>query len=97
MTANILTSAAREGARLAVVTEPDVALVQARVKEVCGAAGVTIDEDDVSVSGPDPDDPERRVTVTVQANFQVLAGDILGDFKGTIPLRAKSVMRHETL
>jgi len=95
MTANILTSAAREGARLAVVTGPDVALVQARVTEVCTAAGVT--PASITVSGPDPTDPERRVTVTVQTDFQVLAGDILGDFNGTIPLRATSVMRHETL
>jgi Flp pilus assembly protein TadG len=95
MTANILTSAAREGARLAVVTGPDVALVQTRVTQVCTAAGVT--PASITVSGPDPADPERRVTVTVQVDFQVLAGDILGDFNGTIPLRATSVMRHETL
>jgi len=98
MTSNILTSAAREGARLAVVTDPGGAyasLVQTRVTQVCAAAGVT--PASITVSGPDPADPERRVTVTVQADFRVLAGDILGDFTGTIPLRATSVMRHETL
>ena len=95
MTSNILTSAAREGARLAVVTGPDVGLVTTRVTQVCNAAGVT--PSSITVSGPDPGDPERRVTVTVQADFQVLAGNILGDFNGTIPLRATSVMRHETL
>jgi len=99
MTANILTSAAREGARLAVVTEPGetyVSLVQTRVSQVCAAAGVKVGPEDITVSGPYPNDPERRVTVTVQANFQVLAGAFLGNFGG-IPLRAKSVMRHETL
>jgi Flp pilus assembly protein TadG len=100
MTANILTSAAREGARLAVVTEPGatyVSLVQTRVTEVCAAAGVKVGPGDITVSGPYPNDPQRRVAVTVRANFQVLSGDLLGSFSGTIPLRATSVMRHETL
>ena len=40
-TQNVLTSAAREGARLAIVTAPDVTLVAARVTDVCTAAGIT--------------------------------------------------------
>ena len=95
MTVNILTSGAREGARLAVVTAPDVPAVVTKVNEVCAAAGVT--PTSVTVTGPDPADPDRRVTVTVQTDFQVLAGNILGPFSGTIPLRATSVMRHESL
>jgi len=92
MTANILTSAAREGARLAVVTGPDVAAVTTRVTDVCTAAGVTPTQ--ITVTGPDVD---RKVTVEVRADFQVLTGTILSSFSGTIPLRATSVMRHESL
>jgi hypothetical protein len=95
MTQNVLTSAAREGARLAIVTGPDVGAVTTRVNEVLTAAGVTATA--ITVTGPDPTDPDRRVTVTVRADFQVLAGNILGAFNGTIPLRATSVMRHEAL
>jgi len=95
MTVNILTQAAREGARLAVVTAPDVAQVNARVNEVCTAAGVT--PSGITVVPPSPTDPERRVTVTVQADFQVIPGTILGTFSGTIPLSATSVMRHESM
>jgi hypothetical protein len=94
MTVNILTTAAREGCRLAVVTGPDVATVQAKVTSVCAAAGVT--PTTITVTGPAALDPERRVTVTVQTNFQVIPGNFLGTFSGTIPLGATSVMRHET-
>jgi len=95
MTANILTSAAREGARLAVVTGPDVAAVTTRVTDVCAAAGVTPTQ--ITVTGPNPADPNRRVTVTVTADFNVLTGTILESFNGTIPLSATSVMRHESI
>ena len=94
MTMNILTSAAREGVRLAAVTAPNVPAVEARVREVCDAANV--DPTAIAVVPPDPMDPNRRVTVTVQADFEVFSVRIL-DFRGTIPLSATSVMRHESL
>lgn len=94
MTMNILTGAAREGCRLAVVTGPDVDAVQNRVTEVCAAAGVT--PSSITVTPPDPDDPERRVTVVVETDFTVIPGTILGTFSGTVPLRSTSIMRHET-
>jgi Flp pilus assembly protein TadG len=94
MTVNVLTSAAREGARLAVVTEPDQDRVIARVNEVCTSSRVTPTA--ITITGPDPADVERRVTVEVEADFQVLPGEILGTFSGTIPLRARSIMRHES-
>jgi hypothetical protein len=94
MTVNILAGAAREGARLAVVTEPDVAAVQARVTDVCTSAGVT--PSSITVTPPDPNDPERRVTVVVETNFTVISGRILGTFSGTVPLRSTMIMRHET-
>jgi len=89
---NILTSAAREGARLAVVTGPDVSGVIARVNAVCGAANITPTA--VTVTGPDA---LNRVTVTVDADFQVVTGRILGTFSGVIPLTANSIMRHESM
>ena len=100
MTVNILTSAAREGCRLAVVTAPDVPAVTARVTTVCNSAGVV--PTSVTCVGPLSNDPDRKVTVTVLADFQIIPGTILEYFggeglSGTIPLRATSVMRHESL
>jgi Flp pilus assembly protein TadG len=100
MTVNILTSAAREGCRLAVVTAPDVGAVTTRVTTVCNSAGVV--PKTVTCVGPLSNDPDRKVTVTVQADFQIIPGTILEYFggsglSGTIPLRATSVMRHESL
>jgi hypothetical protein len=100
MTVNRLTSAAREGCRLAVVTGPDVAAVTARATTVCNSAGVV--PTSVTCVGPLSNDPDRRVTVTVEADFEVIPGRILEYFggdglSGTIPLRAESVMRHESL
>jgi Flp pilus assembly protein TadG len=95
MTLNVLTAAAREGARTAVVTAPDTVAVNARITELCSAARVTPTA--VTITGPDPADPDRRVTVTVQADFQVLTGSILGAFSGTIPLQSTCIMRHESI
>ncbi len=103
MTVNILTSAAREGARLAVVTAPDVPAVTARVREVCTSAGIKpASITRITVTPPDPGDPSRRVTVFVEVNFEFIPGDVLSlldgeGLSGTIPLRATSVMRHESL
>jgi Flp pilus assembly protein TadG len=93
MTMNILTSAAREGVRLAAVTAPDVAAVTQRVQDVCDAARVVPSA--ITVVPPDPADPNRRVSVTVETQFVVIPGQILGSFNGSIPLRTTSIMRHE--
>jgi Flp pilus assembly protein TadG len=90
---NTISAASREGCRLAVVTGPDVAAVTARVNDVCAAGRVT--PTNITVTGPGVD-PERRVTVTVECDFQVIPGTILGTFSGTIPLRTQAVMRHES-
>lgn len=95
MTVNILTQAAREGCRLAAVTGPDIALVNDRATEVCTSAGIT--PTNITVTPPDPMDPNNRVIVVVECNFTVIPGTFLGTFSGTIPLRATSVMRHETM
>jgi Flp pilus assembly protein TadG len=94
MTVNVMATATREGARLAVVTGPDVPAVQQRVTDVLDAANIT--PTSITVAGPDPLDPERKVTVTVSADFAVIPGQILGSFSGTIPLQASTSMRHES-
>jgi len=94
MQVNLMTTAAREGARLAVVTGPDVGRVMARVTQVCAAGRIT--PTNITVVGPVATDPDRRVTVTVEANFRVVTGRVLNTFSGTIPLRANATMRHES-
>jgi hypothetical protein len=100
MTKSVITSAAREGVRLAVVTAPDIARVEARVREVCDAARVV--PTNIVVTPPDPADPDRRVSVRVDTDFVVIPGGFFSrmgnpTFTGTIPLSTTSVMRHEAL
>jgi Flp pilus assembly protein TadG len=95
MNVNVMSTAAREGARLAVVTAPDVGAVRARVTQVLTAARITATS--IDVVGPDPADAMRRVTVTVNANFTVFSGRVIAPFRGTIPLAATATMRHESL
>jgi Flp pilus assembly protein TadG len=94
MTMNILTSAAREGVRLAAVTAPDIPAVTQRVTDVCNAARVTPSL--ITVTPADPNDPNRRVSVTVETQFTVIPGQILGTFTGAFPLRTTSIMRQES-
>jgi len=49
----------------------------------------------VNCAGPNRNDPERKVTVTVSADFQVVTGRVLNMFQGTIPLSAQCSMRSE--
>ena len=93
MTSNILHTASREGARLAVVTNPNVPAVEARVNEVLSAAHIT--PTSITVTGPDQFDLARRVTVTVTAEFRVIPGKILDMIEPVIPLTATTTMRHE--
>jgi Flp pilus assembly protein TadG len=94
MTVNLMATATREGARLAVVTAPSVPDVTARVTDVLAAAGIT--PTSITVTGPDPADPNRAVRVAVTVDFTVIPGTILGTFSGTIPLSASTTMRHES-
>jgi len=94
MTVNVMYTAAREGARLAVVTNPDVDAVRTRVNEVLGAAHIT--STSVTVTGPDAADLARKVTVTVTADFTVIPGKVLNMFEAVLPLTASTTMRHES-
>jgi Flp pilus assembly protein TadG len=94
MVVNVLQTAAREGARLAVVTTPDIPAVRARATAVCTAAAIR-NNVVVDCVGPDRNDPERKVTVTVSADFTVVSGRVLNAFSGTFPLSAQCSMRAE--
>jgi len=90
-TKSLLDQAAREGARVAVVTAPDVGVVQGRVNDLLGAMPhVTT----VSAVGPD-----RMVTVTVTATFTFVTPGVFtligASYGNTIPMIGKSSMRFE--
>ena len=94
-TKSLLDQAAREGARIAVVTAPDASLVTARATTVLSAGGVA--PTSVTVDGPDA---ARMVTVTVHATFSFITPGVFGLFGGsfgnTIPMTGQCVMRFET-
>jgi hypothetical protein len=93
-TKSVLDQAAREGARIAVVTSPDVDLVTDRVNSVLASSGVTAAS--VTVLGPGPD---HMVTVTVTTTFTFITPGVFalvgGSFGNTIPMSGQTVMRFE--
>ena len=93
-TKSLLDQAAREGCRLAVVTAPDVALVQGRVAAVLAAGGVT--PTGTTVAGPNA---SRMVTVTVTATFTFLTPGVFafvgGSYGNTLAMTGQSTMRFE--
>jgi len=90
MTMNVLSGAAREGARVAAVTAPDPALVQNAVANVQTAANIT--GGTITVSAPDA---ANQVTVAVQFNYTVLTGALVPGLGGTLQLTRRAVMRWE--
>lgn len=90
MTMNVLTGAAREGARIASVTAPNAALVQNAANSVLSA--VNISGATVTVVGPDA---ANAVTVTVRINYSVLTGTIVPGLTGTFQLTRSASMRWE--
>ncbi len=90
MTMNVLTGAAREGARVASVTAPNAALVQNAANNVLAA--VNISGATVTVVGPDA---ANAVTVTVRINYSVLTGTIVPGLTGTFQLTRSASMRWE--
>jgi Flp pilus assembly protein TadG len=93
-TKSVLDQAAREGARIAVVTSPDVDLVTAKVNAVLASSGVTASS--VTVVGPDT---SHMVTVTVTTTFTFITPGVFalvgGDYGNTIPMSGQTVMRFE--
>ena len=93
-TKSLLDQAAREGARVAVVTTPDQDIVEDRVNAVLASGGIT--PTSVTVVGPDA---SNMVTVTVNATFTFITPGVFalvgGDYGNTIPMAGQTVMRFE--
>jgi hypothetical protein len=91
---SLLDQAAREGARIAVVTSPDLDLVEDRVGDVLASGGIA--PTSVTVVGPDP---AHMVTVTVNATFSFVTPGVFalvgGAYGNTIPMSGQTVMRFE--
>lgn len=90
MTMNVLTGAAREGARVAAVTAPNTAQVQTAVNNVLSGASIT--GATITVVGPNA---ANSVTVTVRINYNVLTGTIIPGMSRTLQLTRTASMRWE--
>jgi Flp pilus assembly protein TadG len=91
MTANVLHTASREGARLAAVSSlSDTLQVEARVIEVLDAANITPKAITVQYFAAN-----RSVRVRVTSDFEVLSASILETFVGTFELSGTTVMKYE--
>ncbi len=91
MTANVLNTASREGARLAAVSSlSDTLQVEARVIEVLEAANVAPKAITVEYFSAN-----NSVRVRVTSDFEVLSAGILEAFVGTFELSGTTVMKYE--
>lgn len=88
-TTNVLTSAAREGARVAAVSMPGAAAAENAARAVLTAGDVS--GATVTVAGPNAN---NEVVVTVNATYTPLTGSILPGFTG-FQLSRSTVMRWE--
>jgi Flp pilus assembly protein TadG len=91
MTMITLSSAAREGARVAAVTAPSQTQVEAAVNRVLDAAGLS-EAAAITISGPND---ENEVAVTVEITYNVLTGSIVPGLSGSMQLARSAVMRWE--
>lgn len=90
MTVNVITGAAREGARVAAVTAPDASRVRSTVQSVLTATnvgGATI-----SVSGPSSG---NQVSVTVSVNYTTITGSLIPGLGSNVQLSRTATMRWE--
>jgi Flp pilus assembly protein TadG len=92
MTKNIMTGAAREAVRIAVVPSGTIGAATARANQVLGTAGIT----SAIVSVSDDGISFGTMTATVTYNFPVIiVGFIPGLNSSTIPLTSTTTMRKE--
>jgi len=89
MQTNVLTQAAREGARAAAIGA-DSTSAAARAEDVLQAAGIT--PASIDVTGPDAD---HMMLVVVTTDFHVLSPGTVLPFPKTLVLRGASAMRLE--
>ena len=90
MTMNILSSASREGARIAAVTGPDVSSVNTAVQNVLSASNLP--SGTINVSGPNSN---REVRVTVTINYNPITGGLVPGLSNSIQLSRTTTMRWE--
>lgn len=96
-TYNVLVQAAREGARVGVVTDPfDQAPALSRISAVLAAANITTASAGVTCS-PTPCAPDSQVTATVSLTFNtIFPGWLpLASVLSNWPLTATAIMRYE--
>ena len=87
---NVVTSAAREGARVAAVTAPDVSRVQNTARNVLTAGSVT-QTPTISVSGPNG---LSEITVTVRVTYTPITGFFIPGIQ-TMNIQRTATMRWE--
>jgi Flp pilus assembly protein TadG len=97
MVQQVMTNAAREGARVAVIDECTTARVNTKVQEYLttarvNGASVTVSPDPPSTAGFD-----QPVTVTIQCEFADVSWLPAPFFLGGRTLEASAVMRRETV
>lgn len=96
MTLNVVTQAAREGARVGSVTDPfDPAPAIARIRNVLSGANLLPDLGTASVTCAAPCGPDAQVTASVTVNFQTIFPLLLPMLSGPMPLTNTAVMRFE--
>ena len=88
-TMNVLTSAAREGARVAAVTNPDAGAATSAAQNLLTSANIR--NVTVNVTGPNSSD---QVVVTVSCNYVPLTGGIVPGI-GSLSLSRSTSMRWE--
>lgn len=92
MTRNILTGAAREAVRVAVVPSGSIGEATTRANQILSSAGITTAAVNVNDSGTS----FGTVTATVTYNFPVLVVGFIPGLNGaTIPLTSTTTMRRE--
>jgi Flp pilus assembly protein TadG len=95
MTLDMVAAAAREGARVGVVTDPfDPNPAIARITTVLAGANLT-PSTPPTVTCSAPCGPDSQVTATVTVNFSTLFQVVLPMLTGPIPLTNQAVMRFE--
>ena len=95
MSQNAVTNAAREGVRLGVLATADDSSVTSTANTYLSSAGLNTDEATITTANVGASGaPGSEVSVTVEYDFRVIVGDILG-LDRTLTLSSTSVMRHE--
>jgi Flp pilus assembly protein TadG len=98
----VVTNAAREGARVAILDGYETADIEARIEEYLDAAGMggphNVEVDTVPITTPAGTFTARSVTLNYTYQFAALSvfGPFFGSDFGTIGLEGVSVMRTET-